>query len=78
MISDTFTIPHLLTALAINLADAAAVAKAAAACAETGAVTEAMRIAIRLDVALGEAQTLHAALCLLARRARRGVNRGEA
>ena len=64
------TLPGLLADLAQDLDAAAAVARAAVTCAEAGAIIDAMRIAIRLDVALGEAQVLHAALCLLARRTR--------
>ena len=59
-------LPCLMADLADELASAAAVARAAA----TSALAEATRTAIRLDVALGEARTLHAALCLIARRAR--------
>lgn len=78
MTMDQGTLPHLLADLAEDLARAAAVARAAATCAQSGALTEAMSIAIRLDIVLGEAQTLHAAVCLIARRAGRCGSHGSA
>lgn len=50
-----------------RLTDAAAVAKAALTCAEAGSEREAVRIAMDLDTLLHEAETLHAAVCLLSR-----------
>lgn len=63
---DRDTAGAMLPRLMAELAGAAALARAAATC----ALAEATRIAIRLDVALGKAQTLRAVLCLIARRAR--------
>lgn len=56
-----------LEALSRRLVDAAAVAQAAVACAHAGSQREAVRIALKLDDLLGEAQTLHGAVCLLGR-----------
>ena len=50
-----------------RLNDAAAIAKAALVCAESGSDREAVRIAMDLDGLLNEAQTLHGAVCLMAR-----------
>lgn len=59
-----------LDALSARLSDAAALAKAAVTCARAGSEPEAVRIALKLDGLLGEAQTLHGAVCLLGRMAR--------
>lgn len=67
---EALTLTRLMRDLAEDLTEATAIAKAAVACAEAGAEAEAARITLRLDVPLSEAQTLHGALCLLARRAR--------
>lgn len=50
-----------------RLNDAAAIAKAALVCAESGSDREAVRIAMDLDGLLNGAQTLHGAVCLMAR-----------
>lgn len=59
-----------------RLTDAAAIAKAALACAEAGSEREAVRIAMELDELLAEADTLHHAVCLLARLQRAGTSGG--
>lgn len=56
-----------LEALSARLADASAIAVAAVTCARHGSEPEAVRIALTLDGLLGEAQTLHGAVCLLGR-----------
>lgn len=58
-----------LAALSTRLADAAAIARATV---ESGSEREAVRIALKLDVLLGESQTLHSAVCLLGRMNRDG------
>ena len=61
-----------LGAISGRLTDAAAIAKAAVTCAEAGSEREAVQIAMDLDTLIGEAATLHGAMCLLSRMARDG------
>ena len=56
-----------LEALSRRLVDAAAIAQAAITCARSGAEREAVRISMPLDGLLGDAQTLHGAVCLISR-----------
>lgn len=60
-----------IAAVSTRLTDAAAIAKAALVCAESGSEHEAVRILLDLDELLGEATTLHGAICLLGRLQRR-------
>ena len=57
-----------LEALSQRLVDAAAIAQAAVTCARSGSQREAVGISMQLDLLLGEAQTLHGAVCLLSRK----------
>lgn len=72
------SITACLSEISDRLSEAAAVAKAALACAEAGAEREGLRIGMDLDVPLSEAQTLHAAACLIGRLKRQAERGGEA
>lgn len=56
-----------LSEISWRLTDAAAIARAALTCAEAGSEREAVRIAMKLDTLLNEADTLHNAVCLISR-----------
>ncbi len=66
-IMSTMDITTCLEAMSTRLVDAAAVAQAAVTCAKSGSEHEAVGIAMQLDGLLNEAQTLHGAVCLIAR-----------
>ena len=57
-----------LKALSRRLVDAAAIAHAALARARRVSRCEAVGVSMQLDLLLGEAQTLHRAVCLLSRK----------
>ena len=65
------SIPACLDAISARMTDAAAIARAAVTCADAGSEREAVRIVLDLDELLREATTLHGALCLIGRMARR-------
>lgn len=67
MNGSAISITACLAEISRRLTDAAAVAKAAVTCAEAGSEREAVGIAMELDTLLGEANTLHGAVCLLSR-----------
>ncbi len=57
----------LLRAMSTRLDDAAAITRAAVTCAESGAEQQAVRISLKMDALLYEAETLHRAVTLVAR-----------
>lgn len=72
--SEGLSITVGLREISTRLTDATAIAKAAVICAESGSEREALKIAMDVDELLNEARTLHGAVCLIGRIARRREN----
>lgn len=70
IVREGITISAGLNEISRILDRAAAIAKGAVACAEAGSEREALQIAMDLDRLLGDASSLHGAVCLLGRMAR--------